>query len=207
MLDLEPRRLDQLRELVEPERPLRELDDEPAMAQAEQAHQPGPRRVQDAADNRARVVGRDDQRATRGEDAGKLSQSGVRVEQVLEDLRAEHEVEGLVGKRQRLEVGAQELGLDACRGRRLLGNVEDPLREVDADDPLRTLRHLGERGQVPPVAAARVEEGLGRKLVEQELAQPLELAVEGRIGARRRRVEELRPPLVERAQHVRGPAV
>jgi hypothetical protein len=62
-----------------------------------------------------------------------------------------------------------------------------------------------QNGQVAPVAATRVEEALGREMREDELADPLELPVDGRIRKRARfSVLKLCTALVELAQGVGG---
>src|SRR5207244_7113917 len=110
---------------------------------------------------------------------------------------AEDEIEPAVLGRELLEVSPQELGLHPYSFDGDAGDVEDPLRDVDADEPPRPLAHARERHEIAAVPATGVEERLRREPRDELRAQALELAVERRVRQRRHGVLELRTPLVD----------
>jgi hypothetical protein len=157
----------------------RRLDHPPHAPEPQQPDGAGPRRVEEAGDVVALVVGRDHEPAAGTEDTVQLGHGPLGVEHVLDHLRAEDEVELRVGERDRLEVAPAEVGVDAAaRG------LEDPLGDVHPGPPRRQLGR--ERLQVTPVAAACVEERLCGQLLPHERADPGELPVDSRVGKRPR---------------------
>jgi hypothetical protein len=92
---------DEVEELTDRERPVREVERRPAAA--DEPKESGTRSVENAA-QRPAVVRRYEQASAGTKDPRELPHARLGCEQVLDDLRAEHGVEGPVRERQGLEV-------------------------------------------------------------------------------------------------------
>src|SRR5437868_3961787 len=207
VLDDEACRLHHAADLVEPEVAMREVDVQAAAAEAQRAHEPRPRGVEDAADGVLRAVGGEDQAPARLEHARELAQPRLRVEKVLDDLHAQDAGERAVGERQALEVRAHELDLEAVARGPAGCRHQDPLGDVRSGEPRRPIRQPRDGGEEAAVAAARVEPRVGGEGPRDEIDDPPELPARPGIGQRDRlRVLELRPPLIHLAERVGGSA-
>ena len=147
-----------LRSLQRPGRVARQAaeraEGEPAAEQQVQWHrhqQAGQVRSRQRLERRGREV----EDAARPQHAVALGQVGARVQHVLDDGMAEHQVEDAVAERERLAVALHEPGArDALLGGEARAGADEAAVEVEADREPGLLR---DRQRRPAAAAARVE--------------------------------------------------
>src|SRR5258707_1314841 len=122
---------------------------------------------------------------------------------MLDRLDAEHAVEARVVERQMLHVRLNELDLEPVALRPPAGGLQDARRDVRPDEAARAIGEPRDAGEEAAVAAACIEERIGRGRFGGERDHPFELTADGRIGeVDRVGVLDLRAALVYLAERV-----